>query len=128
MVIFYVSFMDFQASRLKNILTISGKSAKRKEMVSWNYGTFKLMGLNAGATMCLWRTHSLPSTMTKPLPNMGSLSVLNTLGFPHRFAITNVDIFFKNSGSATYRNGSVPNQYTKTLPAQTKPKCIFNKT
>jgi len=85
------------------------------------------MGLNAGATMCLWRTQSLPSTMTKPLPNIGSLSFLNTLGLPHFLAITTFDIFFKNSGSAMYKNGSVPNQYTNTLPTPTK-KSILNKT
>lgn len=82
--------------------------------------TFKLRGENVGAITCLWWTHSLPSAITKPFPNMGILSFLNTLGFPHLLAITSADIFFKNSGSAMYRKGSVPSQYMKTFPAKKK--------
>ena len=75
---------------------------------------------------CLCRTHSSPSVITRPLPNMGSLSCLNTEGFPQLFPNTLADIVLKNSGSATYKNGSVPSQYINTFPAK-NPLHVTNK-
>lgn len=69
--------------------------------------------------ICLWRTHSSPSAITKPFPNIDFLSFLNTDGFPQCFAFTSFDNIFTNSGSAIYKNGSVPNQYVNTFPAIT---------
>ena len=42
--------------------------------------------------------------------HIGALSRLNTEGFPHFFAETSVDSFLRKTGSAIYKNGSVPNQ------------------
>ena len=88
---------------------------KRERWYKW---TFKLAGENAGVITWRWRTHSSPSAMTKPLPNMGSLSCLNTRGFPQLLPITPEAISFKKSGSAMYKNGSVPNQYMNTFPTR----------
>lgn len=63
--------------------------------------TFKLAGENAGVMTCLCRTQSSPSTMMSPLPNMGSLSCLNTFGFPQPLPLISALISFTNSGSAT---------------------------
>jgi hypothetical protein len=56
--------------------------------------------------MCRCRVHSSPLAMTRPRPNMGMRSQRNTSGFPSALAVAAL----RNSGWATYRNGSVPNQ------------------
>lgn len=102
------------------LINVSKFVTKNKNEREKERETFKLAGENAGVITCLWRTQSSPSTISKPLPNIGSLSFLNTVGFPQLLPITPADIFFRNSGSAMYRNGSVPNQYINTFPTRNK--------
>ena len=84
---------------------------RRSVCVREGGATFKFPEEKAGVMMRLWRTQSSPSTMTKPFPNMGSLSRLKTVGLPHALDITTpFDTCFRNPGSPMYRNGSVPNQ------------------
>ena len=113
---FFKVYKKIFKTLLNIFLKIQEYQVNKKNKKKKKKKTFKLEGLNAGVMTCLCRTHSSPSAITNPFPNIDFLSRLNTDGFPQYLACTSLDNIFTNSGSAMYKNGSVPNQYVNIFP------------